>query len=120
MLVGIARVASVLLAAGLLPPYGEIWKRRGRVIGIKWIRVSLRALSQLVPGSSTSKLTCREIFSTMDCSGAFLSLTAHGMHVPVSVSHPVFLWIWGKGLLITNTVAQNTFDVLGGVLYIIW
>ncbi|KUI62611.1 hypothetical protein VP1G_09742 [Cytospora mali] len=29
-------VASVFLAAGLLPPYGEIWKRRGRVIGINW------------------------------------------------------------------------------------
>lgn len=36
LVVGI--VASVLLAAGLLPPYGEIWKRRGRVIGINWVR----------------------------------------------------------------------------------
>lgn len=36
MVVGI--VASVLLAVGLLPPYGEIWKRRGRVIGINWVR----------------------------------------------------------------------------------
>ncbi|KAG8166726.1 hypothetical protein KVR01_002415 [Diaporthe batatas] len=67
LVVGI--VASVLLAAGLLPPYGEIWKRRGRVIGINWI------------------------FLTMDCSGAFFSLMA--------------------------LVAQDTFDVLGGVLYII-
>ena len=30
-------IASVLLAVGLLPPYGEIWKRRGRVIGINWV-----------------------------------------------------------------------------------
>lgn len=45
-------VASVLLAAGLLPPYGEIWKRRGRVIGINWI------------------------FLTMDWNGAFFSLMA--------------------------------------------
>ncbi|POS78128.1 PQ loop repeat protein [Diaporthe helianthi] len=67
LVVGI--LASVLLAAGLLPPYGEIWKRRGRVIGINWV------------------------FLTMDCSGAFFSLMA--------------------------LVAQNTFDVLGGVLYII-
>ncbi|KUJ09837.1 PQ-loop-domain-containing protein [Mollisia scopiformis] len=62
-------IASILLALGLLPPYLEIWKRRGRVIGINWI------------------------FLTIDWSGAFFSLMA--------------------------LVAQNTFDVLGGVLYII-
>ncbi|KAF3765087.1 hypothetical protein M406DRAFT_222093, partial [Cryphonectria parasitica EP155] len=62
-------VASILLAAGLLPPYGEIWKRRGRVIGINWI------------------------FLTMDCCGAFFSLMA--------------------------LVAQTTFDVLGGIIYIV-
>ncbi|KAL1875133.1 hypothetical protein VTK73DRAFT_10270 [Phialemonium thermophilum] len=67
LVVGI--VAAVLLAVGLLPPYGEIWKRRGRVIGINWI------------------------FLAMDWSGAFFSLMA--------------------------LVAQNSFDVLGGVLYII-
>lgn len=31
-------VAAVLLAAGLLPPYVEIWKRRGRVVGFNWVR----------------------------------------------------------------------------------
>ncbi|KAK8017091.1 PQ loop repeat protein [Apiospora rasikravindrae] len=51
------------------PPYGEIWKRRGRVVGIDWV------------------------FLSMDCSGAFFSLMA--------------------------LVAQNTFDILGGVLYCI-
>lgn len=35
-------IAAVLLAAGLLPPYGEIWKRRGRVIGINWVGQHLR------------------------------------------------------------------------------
>lgn len=34
-------VAAVLLAAGLLPPYGELWKRKGRVIGINWVSVHL-------------------------------------------------------------------------------
>ncbi|KAK4102137.1 hypothetical protein N658DRAFT_566259 [Parathielavia hyrcaniae] len=62
-------IAAVFLAAGLLPPYGELWKRRGRVIGINWV------------------------FLAMDWFGAFFSLMA--------------------------LVAQNTFDVLGGVLYII-
>ncbi|TGZ78246.1 PQ-loop-domain-containing protein [Ascodesmis nigricans] len=30
-------LASVLLALGLLPPYVEIWRRRGRVVGISWL-----------------------------------------------------------------------------------
>jgi hypothetical protein len=30
-------IASILLAVGLLPPYIEIYKRRGRVIGINWV-----------------------------------------------------------------------------------
>lgn len=62
-------IAAILLALGLLPPYGEMYKRHGRVVGINWI------------------------FLAMDWSGAFFSLMA--------------------------VVTQNTFDVLGGVLYII-
>ncbi|KAN0089397.1 PQ-loop domain containing protein [Hyaloscypha variabilis] len=62
-------IASILLAVGLLPPYIEIYKRRGRVIGINWI------------------------FLTIDWMGAFFSLMA--------------------------LVAQNTFDILGGILYIL-
>ncbi|KAK2075080.1 hypothetical protein P8C59_009237 [Phyllachora maydis] len=60
-------VAAVILAAGILPPYGELWKRQGRVIGINWV------------------------FLAMDSNGAFFSLMA--------------------------LVAQNTFDVLGGIMY---
>ncbi|KAI1499056.1 PQ loop repeat-domain-containing protein [Biscogniauxia marginata] len=67
LVVGI--IASILLAAGLLPPYGEAWKRRGRVIGINWI------------------------FLSMDSMGAFFSLM--------------------------SLAAQNSFDILGGVMYII-
>ncbi len=53
-------VAAILLAAGLLPPYWEIYIRRGRVIGINWI------------------------FLTMDWCGAFFSLMALGMCCPRS------------------------------------
>ncbi|OBT65395.1 hypothetical protein VE03_06030 [Pseudogymnoascus sp. 23342-1-I1] len=61
-------IASILVAVGLLPPYYEIWKRRGRVVGISlW-------------------------FILIDLLGAVFSLMA--------------------------LVAQNEFDVLGGVLYI--
>ncbi|KAL2350101.1 PQ loop repeat-domain-containing protein [Cryomyces antarcticus] len=65
----IGAIAAVLLAAGLVPPYFEIWKRKGRVVGINFI------------------------FLAIDWSGAFFSLMA--------------------------LVAQHTFDILGGVLYIV-
>ncbi|KAK3947531.1 PQ loop repeat-domain-containing protein [Pseudoneurospora amorphoporcata] len=45
-------IAAILLAAGLLPPYSEMYKRHGRVVGINWI------------------------FLAMDWSGAFFSLMA--------------------------------------------
>ena len=68
MIVGIT--AAILLAAGLLPPYAELWKRGGRVVGIHWG------------------------FLTIDWLGAFFSLM--------------------------GVIAQNTFDPLGGCLFIVW
>ena len=62
--------AAFLLAAGLLPPYFELWHRKGRVVGINFV------------------------FLAMDWLGAFFSLM--------------------------GVVAQETFDPLGGTLYIIW
>jgi hypothetical protein len=35
-------VATILLASGLLPPYFELWKRDGRVIGISRLSRELR------------------------------------------------------------------------------
>ncbi|KAK0513473.1 hypothetical protein JMJ35_004459 [Cladonia borealis] len=67
MIVGIT--AAILLAAGLLPPYAELWKRGGRVVGIHWG------------------------FLTIDWLGAFFSLM--------------------------GVIAQNTFDPLGGCLFIV-
>jgi len=68
MIVGV--IAAILLAAGLLPPYAELWKRQGRVVGINFA------------------------FLTIDWLGAFFSLM--------------------------GVVAQNTFDPLGGCLFIVW
>jgi hypothetical protein len=39
VLIGI--LAAILLAAGLVPPYWEFWKRRGRVIGISMLDACL-------------------------------------------------------------------------------
>ncbi|KAL8806041.1 MAG: hypothetical protein Q9182_001573 [Xanthomendoza sp. 2 TL-2023] len=62
-------ISAVLLASGLIPPYFEIAKRNGRVVGINFV------------------------FLSIDWLGAFFSLMA--------------------------LVAQSTFDVLGGVQYIV-
>lgn len=62
-------IAAILLALGIVPPYFEIAKRNGRVVGINFW------------------------FLAIDWLGAFFNLMA--------------------------LVAQNTFDVLGGVMFIV-
>ncbi|KAJ5353937.1 hypothetical protein N7541_006501 [Penicillium brevicompactum] len=62
-------VAAILLSAGLLPPYFELWKRDGRVIGINWV------------------------FLSIDTLGGLFSLFA--------------------------LAAQGSFDILGGIMYIL-
>lgn len=46
LIIGI--VASVLLALGLLPPYYELYKRRGRVVGINFIFLGLDSTGALL------------------------------------------------------------------------
>ncbi|KAI9729836.1 MAG: ssk1 response regulator receiver [Cirrosporium novae-zelandiae] len=65
----IGGIAAFLLAIGLLPPYFELAKRRGRVVGINFL------------------------FLTVDWSGAFFSLL--------------------------SLAAQHSFDIMGGILYIL-
>ncbi|KAJ5759916.1 hypothetical protein N7520_007072 [Penicillium odoratum] len=62
-------VAAILLTAGLLPPYFELWKRDGRVIGFNWV------------------------FLSIDTLGGMFSLFA--------------------------LAAQGSFDILGGIMYIL-
>ncbi|KAJ5992725.1 hypothetical protein N7451_008449 [Penicillium sp. IBT 35674x] len=62
-------VATIFLAGGLLPPYFELWKRDGRVIGFNWV------------------------FLSIDTLGGLFSLFA--------------------------LAAQGSFDILGGVMYIL-
>ncbi|KAJ5084745.1 PQ loop repeat protein, partial [Penicillium alfredii] len=65
----VGAVATVLLAAGLIPIYFELWKRQGRVIGLNWV------------------------FLSIDTLGGLFSLFA--------------------------LAAQGTFDILGGIMYIV-
>ncbi|CAN3377068.1 hypothetical protein DIURU_002070 [Diutina rugosa] len=45
LIIGI--IASLLLAVGLVPPYFELWKRRGRVVGINFIFLTMDSLGAL-------------------------------------------------------------------------
>lgn len=96
-------VAAILLAAGLLPPYREIWKRRGRVIGINWVGITLVLGRTITEGA--------KVFLSMDWFGAVFSLMALGESSPATLS---------TNTLRMHAVAQHTFDILGGVLYILW
>ncbi|KAJ5536651.1 hypothetical protein N7513_009837 [Penicillium frequentans] len=62
-------VATIFLTGGLLPPYFELWKRDGRVIGFNWV------------------------FLSIDTLGGLFSLFA--------------------------LAAQGSFDILGGIMYIL-
>ncbi|OXV11040.1 hypothetical protein Egran_01201 [Elaphomyces granulatus] len=50
LLIGV--IAAILLILGLIPPYFELWKRDGRVVGFSWV------------------------FLSIDCLGAFFSILA--------------------------------------------
>lgn len=58
-------VAAVLLAVGLLSPYGELWKRRGRVIGINWVsRPAGLACPTCLSRKDEKTLTCLGRYSS--------------------------------------------------------
>lgn len=82
-------VASVLLTAGLLPPYGELWKRRGRVIGINWVSHPYVMVVDKRQADSSS-----QIFLIMDWNGAFFSLMAVVAQTEFDILGGVLYAIW--------------------------
>ena len=86
-------VAAVLLIVGFVPVPFELWKRRGRVVGIDFA------------------------FLTIDWLGAFFSLMALGEFLSFRVREEK---MGGAKRMVVFVVAQYTFDVLGGVLYAAW
>ena len=64
-------IAAVLLALGLIPPWVEIWKRRGKVIGIS--KLAFETYLHI-----DSRLHQGFVFLTIDWLGAFFSLMALG------------------------------------------
>lgn len=76
----IGSFAAVVLALGILPPYPELWKRRGRVVGIsKWgcsIKCYICQFYWLMYCTCVPDF----VFLGMDALGAIFSLLALGMY----------------------------------------
>lgn len=85
LLVGI--VASILLAVGLIPPYFELAKRNGRVVGINFGFLLLDSL-----GAFFSILSV--VFGTMDIMSMVLYAIVLGMEIGIFSSHGIW---WLKG-----------------------
>lgn len=76
-LVGV--ISAILLAGGLIPPYFEIAKRHGRVVGIS-MQHSPRMSS---PSFRDANRLCADfVFLSVDWLGAFFSLMALGTSPP--------------------------------------
>ncbi|KAL6945371.1 hypothetical protein ACO0QE_002823 [Hanseniaspora vineae] len=76
-------VASVLLAAGLVPPYWELAKRNGEVVGISFIFLGVDSL-----GAYLSILSV--ILGNMDIMGIVLYSIVAALELGIFLSH--FIW----------------------------
>ena len=70
LVVGI--IATILLAGGLLPPYFELWKRNGRVVGLSKLKVFYDAY---ISNADTNE---DWVFLSIDTLGGLFSLFALG------------------------------------------
>jgi uncharacterized protein with PQ loop repeat len=76
-------LASVLLAIGLVPPYFELAKRRGRVVGINFIFLGVDLM-----GATLSMLSV--VVGNMDIMGISLYGVCMALEIGIFTSH--FIW----------------------------
>lgn len=84
LMIGI--IACVLLAAGLLPPYFELWKRNGQVVGINFVFLTLDSLGAIF--SFLSLLFQKGDFDVLGC---VLYLIVLALEVGIMTSHVVWM-----------------------------
>ncbi|KAG5360881.1 putative membrane protein [Yarrowia sp. B02] len=84
LMIGI--IACVLLAAGLLPPYWELWKRNGQVVGINFVFLTMDSLGALF--SFLSLLFQKGDFDVLGC---ILYLIVLALEVGIMTSHVIWL-----------------------------
>lgn len=76
-------IATILLAVGLLPPYFELAKRKGRVVGINFLFLFIDSLGAWLAIASV-------IVGNMDTMGIILYAFIAGMELGIFASH--FIW----------------------------
>ncbi|ODV94429.1 hypothetical protein PACTADRAFT_86598 [Pachysolen tannophilus NRRL Y-2460] len=92
-------MASVMLAAGLVPPYFELAKRKGRVVGINFIFLAIDCSGAIF--SMVSLLT-----GGMDITGMVLYCICITMEIGIFVSHFIWYIRFRKKLQLGTTKAQ--------------
>ncbi|KAK6460471.1 PQ loop repeat-domain-containing protein [Scheffersomyces coipomensis] len=85
-------IASVLLAAGLVPPYFELAKRKGRVVGINFIFLFMDSMGALLSMLSI-------VVGTFDVMSMVLYAIVLAMEIGIAVSQLVWYLRIGKRIL---------------------
>ncbi|KAF2199727.1 hypothetical protein GQ43DRAFT_473367 [Delitschia confertaspora ATCC 74209] len=79
-------IASVMLALGLIPPYFEMWKRNGRVVGISFVFLTVDIAGAFF---SLMALVAQDTF---DYLGGIGYIACMLLEVGIFSSH--FIWLW--------------------------
>lgn len=102
LIVGV--IASILLAAGLIPPYFEIWKRHGRVVGIDFVFLSIDWAGAFFSLMSLVAQT------TFDYMGGVLYLVCILLETGIFFSHWVWLFRTRKQRAVEKAIERETGD----------
>ncbi|VEU19589.1 DEKNAAC100141 [Brettanomyces naardenensis] len=78
-------IASIFLALGLIPPYLELWKRQGRVVGIDFVFLTMD-----FSGAVFSLASLAADPSNFDTMGCILYCICASLELGIFVSH--FIW----------------------------
>lgn len=99
LVVGI--IASVLLALGLVPPYFELAKRRGRVVGINFVFLAMDS-----GGALFSLLSI--VVGTMDLMSMILYAIVLAMEIGIFLSHIIWYITGGRKVLREEKLEAGT------------
>jgi uncharacterized protein with PQ loop repeat len=97
-------IAAIILAVGLIPPYFELWKRQGRVVGINFMFLLLD-----LSGAVFSLASVAVESDNMDIMGLVLYIVCAALETGIFVSH--FIWLIRFKLFKTKKVEDLENDV---------
>ncbi|PYH95325.1 PQ loop repeat protein [Aspergillus ellipticus CBS 707.79] len=100
-------VAAILLASGLIPPYFELWKRDGRVIGFNWVFLSIDTLGGLF---SLFALAAQGSF---DILGGIMYILVVVLEIGIYLSHIIWRIRYRAVLREAKSSGKSVDEVLG-------